>query len=607
MQQQIEPRKVEKVKEKINSWVELIATNVNELQSLKSDTENDFLSTGSKLNEYKSLIDKIINQSLSVSKSFAVDDMTQNAQKMKEQVINLINFIKEVENKQTHNIDLLKNVNDYLALADESLSGFKKIVKTLKMLSVSTQIEAARLGSNDSGFNALAEDVEKLSTDINEKTLNIHKDTLDLKSYITSTIGLNTQLSEKQTQHTKLTTEQLSSNIDLLDIKNQKSEETALFISENSGFIKRNINEVVTAIQFHDITRQQIEHVEHSLKELVEQFYQNNFASDIEIVKFSALLRDVSFLEMKQIQGSANQFDEAVQSIKMGLKNLLNDVANISQGTDSLLSDKKQGDNFLDDLGNSLNKTIDNVKEDSKISSELLNSLTSVSQTVKKLADYTKLIEEIGEEVELIALNASVKAAHTGKEGAALGVIADAIQKLSTDALEQTRIVSSPFREITNIAEKLTNENLESDKDSEMFMEISRELEKSLSLIKEKSEHTSNALAEILLSVLRLQEEINSQLLEFNINEKVQSVIFKIKESLRNLNSDIVYVIGQECCSDSQEKLDKLEKRYTMLSEREIHHSIMDTGKSKHTKKIDAKAETINYMENDLGDNVELF
>jgi hypothetical protein len=55
------------------------------------------------------LIDKVIKQSLSVSQSFAVDDMKQNTQKMKEQVSNLINFIKEVENKQTHNIDLLKN------------------------------------------------------------------------------------------------------------------------------------------------------------------------------------------------------------------------------------------------------------------------------------------------------------------------------------------------------------------------------------------------------------------------------------------------------------------------------------------------------------------
>lgn len=605
MQQQIEPYKIEKIKQKINGWVEIVATNVNDLQVLISDTENDFLSTGAKLNDYKSLIDKVINQSLSVSQSFAVDDMKQNTQKMKEQVSNLINFIKEAEKKQSINIDLLKNVNDYLILADDSLSGFKKIVKTLKMLSVSTQIEAARLGSNDSGFNALAEDVEKLSTDINEKTLNIHKDTLDLKSFITSTIALNTQLSEKQTQHTKLTTEQLSSNIDLLDIKNQKSEETALFISENSGFIKKNINEIVTAIQFHDITHQQLEHVEHSLKDLVDEFYTINFNSDRDYIKFSALLRDISFLEMQQIQGSANQFDEAVQSIKSALNNLLNDISNVAVGTDSLLSDKKQGDNFLDDLGNSLHQTIDNVKEDSKISAELLDSLSSVTQTVQKLGGYIKLIEEIGEEVELIALNASVKAAHTGKEGAALGVIADAIQKLSTDALEQTRIVSNPFREITNIAEKLKNENVESDNDSDIFMNISNELEDCLAVIKEHSELTSSALTQIVTSVIKLQEEINSQLMEFNINEKLQNVIFKIKESLRNLNNDIVYVIGQESFNETKERLDKLEKRYTMLSEREIHRSL--NNKSTYIKKNNKKTETINYMENDLGDNVELF
>src|SRR5208282_2643624 len=45
-----------------------------------------------------------------------------------------------------------------------SLTGFKGIVKRLRILSISMKIESSRLGTNDSSFSAIAEDVDKLAT-----------------------------------------------------------------------------------------------------------------------------------------------------------------------------------------------------------------------------------------------------------------------------------------------------------------------------------------------------------------------------------------------------------------------------------------------------------
>ncbi|TVM28184.1 methyl-accepting chemotaxis protein, partial [Oceanidesulfovibrio marinus] len=50
-------------------------------------------------------------------------------------------------------------------------------------------------------------------------------------------------------------------------------------------------------------------------------------------------------------------------------------------------------------------------------------------------------IEEVGSEIELISLNASVKAAHTGEKGKALGVLASSIQQLSQQAGGRTESV----------------------------------------------------------------------------------------------------------------------------------------------------------------------
>ena len=64
-------------------------------------------------------------------------------------------------------------------------------------------------------------------------------------------------------------------------------------------------------------------------------------------------------------------------------------------------------------------------------------------ETVGEIATFVGDIEKIGEEIKLIALNAQIKSAYTGDEGAALGVLAEAIQRLSIDAIDHTGAVSA--------------------------------------------------------------------------------------------------------------------------------------------------------------------
>ena len=82
-------------------------------------------------------------------------------------------------------------------------------------------------------------------------------------------------------------------------------------------------------------------------------------------------------------------------------------------------------------------------------------TMREVAQTVGDMASFVGDIEEVGSEIELIALNASIKAAHTGSEGAALGVLAMAIQGLSVEAREMTGRVSDILKAITEVSDKL--------------------------------------------------------------------------------------------------------------------------------------------------------
>lgn len=56
----------------------------------------------------------------------------------------------------------------------------------------------------------------------------------------------------------------------------------------------------------------------------------------------------------------------------------------------------------------------------SKTDRELAEIMQKVAQTIGEISGFVTDIEEIGSEIDLIALNSQIKAAHTGVEGAAL-------------------------------------------------------------------------------------------------------------------------------------------------------------------------------------------
>ena len=89
---------------------------------------------------------------------------------------------------------------------------------------------------------------------------------------------------------------------------------------------------------------------------------------------------------------------------------------------------------------------------------ELSNAVEGLSGTVGEMSRFMDEIEEIGLDIELIAINARIKAAHTGAEGAPLGVISEAIQKLSIDARSCKTAVSDVLKQIVSTVESLSSQ-----------------------------------------------------------------------------------------------------------------------------------------------------
>lgn len=594
---------VERLKTKISEVVE-------NLLALNASTEEEFLLAGSKLNDYKLRCKKLIEDSTELSNELSGEILMEKISGINEMSKEFLNQFKSNSEENKLSFKLMEEIEVQLGSVMSEIHGFKKIIKTLKTLGVATLIESARLGDDAAGFNALATDVESLADNIEEKSLQIDKETKQLLKLISDTIGNNISLGKQQEEKIRTIISELGTDLNVLEEKHNVRLNTVEHILTDSGNINNDVSQVVTSVQFHDITRQQIEHVIESLTKASDELSEITPETSMDDVnRILALARDISRLESAQLENSGQIFIEAVENIKTSLKDIQKSIGNISTEIGSFLSDSDDGgNNFLSEIAEGLKNVNLVLEESSSINNQVKASLLEVGETVKNLSHFLHLIEEIGEEVELLAINANIKAAHTGSEGAALGVIADSIQKLSSEAMNQTILVSKPLKKITNEARSLTSDGEAAevrDKIEANIKTITVEMENALTTIQGINVSSSESMGELNNDTDNLQRDINDLDENINIHNETATVVENCIQILNAVIDDCLSEIGEDHRVENKEILDKIVSSYTMLSERKIYSIINDD--TDIQSEMDEGEYQMESEESGLGDNVELF
>jgi len=143
------------------------------------------------------------------------------------------------------------------------------------------------------------------------------------------------------------------------------------------------------------------------------------------------------------------------------LDHISNNTTDISREVATLVGiTGSSGASFLAGLRTDAEKILSILMENEKANHELSTAVGRVTHTIGDLSVFVGDIEEVGAEIELIALNSQIKAAKTGPEGAALGVLAEAVRNLSDRSRMQTAAVSETLANVSSSAERLDKNHM---------------------------------------------------------------------------------------------------------------------------------------------------
>jgi len=588
----------------IKRWETLFNGLEAEIYSLLEGSEREFLATGSSLQNFNAQAGDISNLSNTAAELTSQGQMHAALEDLLGELDKLTEYRSACEKKAGISIKILDRILDVISTLQDSRGGFKRIVRVLRVLAISTRIESARLGSSDAGFKSLADDVEKLAKLIEVKYSNIFERSCTLTDLLKNVLIQTEKNSGLQrVSATDILRDTHSGTEDIKTVINNSSE-ISNRVAERFREITRQIHQVVTSLQFHDITRQQMEHVAEAFKDLESRIAGKD---DIEISEEKSRdivgwVGDVCEIESRQLHNAGTELLGAVAEIIQSLYKISEEVEIVADDTRKIVnsSDRSEG-TMLSQIEKQITAVIGLLQDNTERENDMRNTMTSVAGTVGDMEGFVGDIEEIGSEIELIAMNARVKAAHTGKHGEALGVLAEAIQKLSLDARGQTAAVSEALTSIADEAETLRKHTDFSDtastEDNNM-QEIAQNWETLTETLRNIESEFLSIIGQINESGHNLARQIKGAASSIGYHKVAANALEGIAVKLEQIVLDSREIVPETEIPDRANRLKELTAKYTMQNERMVHQKTMG---SETNEGYDAQTD------NSFGSNVELF
>jgi len=320
------------------------------------------------------------------------------------------------------------------------------ISRHLRALSVLTNVEVAHLGSSGGNIGLLAQELSTFSKALARQTLELVRDTEKRKQTIVDTrkeLSANlprlrsalSQMEDDIAKTLRIIDAGLSQQASIPEQFRRGAEDTAMQIAG-----------VVAALQSHDITRQQIEHVQQALQ-LIASRITAAPRSWVEHLPAAYVGLNVQICQLKNIRETVAHWTSQVRRCMDGIQQLsASDVVSIGP---TVLRQERELSSKL--------AHIEHLQQKSQeYSGRMQSTLGGLSSLVELVNAHLKRSQTIRDRLQVLMFNSLIEAQRLGGRGAVVSAIANLIQEVSAEWNASANHSRLALTEILNLVQRTT-------------------------------------------------------------------------------------------------------------------------------------------------------
>jgi hypothetical protein len=576
-----------------NSLEQVIA----DLDLLNHDTEQGFLSIGGKLAEFMQTVSLITSELTALANE-------EHGQRASQALTHALDRSTEMRTSLGDRDSGLAGIRREVGLLKRTLLGFKETVSTFRALGVLTRIETARLGSTKADFSDLADDVSLLAGQIYSRVENALAIANSLIPPIESAMREISALEAGQTKDLPtLISGTLSSLSSFRDVQD-KARESSDRLGAEYGAISDAFKKLIVSIQFHDITRQQVEHVIEVLQRLSSESGEVGGSPSRHPRGTSAVLA----LQSAQLADADKKFTASVESVERNLEGIARHVLEMAHESRALSGIREDGKgSFFLPLEQDCGAILTSLGHTSNAEAATRATRRDLTETIGKMSGPIQEIQQIESKMRRMALNARISAFHLGDTGSALDVIAGSVQQLAFECNERSESLVASLGSMREGAARSYEEHGPDPANVTGNGDVD-ELRLAVADLHAATERSFALISQIAARGDRLAGDLATTRKNFSVGTLFAEAVARARGSIEEIGEKTRCGLPSDEGEEPEPGLADFMSHYTMQAELDVHESV--TRKATGTVPMAAQVDCLNTPPgeaDELGDNVEFF
>ena len=212
----------------------------------------------------------------------------------------------------------------------------------------------------------------------------------------------------------------------------------------------------------------------------------------------------------EQVSIGASQVSSGAQALASGASEQASSVEQLNASVTNIAGQAAENSKYVQQASGYVKQTVKNVKDGSAQMHHLTSSMDKIHQASGKIANITKVIEDIAFQTNILALNAAIEAARAGDAGKGFAVVADEVRNLAAKSAAAARETAEL---ITHSTEAVTEGSLVAGQTAKTLEDIEQNtslINSSILRIDEASQNQSAAIVQIKAGLTQVSSVVQT-------------------------------------------------------------------------------------------------